>query len=305
MQICHFSNSGNITKYVEHPDGGIVGEALLFYEGKHIDNQKRSHDVPPERIHLLASNTNVDFNQGRDIPLMIEHNRKLVNQDGSIARLGKMASAVSCRPIEEKDLANPRLTNLIGKLGAFAQVHILDKIEAVKNKTIRPISAGIDPINNKFIEISAVADPSLAGAALLFSNPYGTASFSNHGITSYAEAKEKIEAWEKPHQELQKMFDIFVGSIQAIEQQAKEEELGFNLNNLKRQSLEDFTEDLVDYLNISMDEPEQNPENIYTSNPYEPEVINPVPQQYSNEELDYMAAEFTLPRKKRIRLGAN
>ena len=204
MQICQFSNLGNINKYIDHPEGGIVGEALLFYEGQHPDNLRRLHDFPPSRIYALASNTNVDFNQGREIPLMVEHERKLIGKDGTIARMGKMASAVSCRPIEEKDLANPRLKNLVGKIGAFANIHVLDRLEAVKNKTIKPISAGIDPVNNKFIEISTVADPSLAGAALLFSNPYSTASFSNHGIVDYNEAKEKIESWEKPHQELQK-----------------------------------------------------------------------------------------------------
>ena len=300
MQISHFSNSGNITKYIEHPDGGIVGEALLFYEGTHIDNQRRSHEVPPERINLLASNTNVDFNQGRDIPVMIEHNRKLTNKDGSVARLGKMASAVSCRPIEEKDLINPRLTNLIGKLGAFAQVHILDKLEAVKNKTISPISAGIDPVNNKFIEISAVADPSLAGAALLFSSPYSTANFSGHGMMDYGEAKEKIEAWEKPHQELQKMFDIFLGTLQAIAVEQEREVIAFNPNNLKRKALEQFTEDLIDSLDISMEDEEQDPNNIYADNPYDSEVITP---QFSQEDLE--VAIFAHPRKKYVRLGAN
>lgn len=303
MDIAYFSDAGNIVRYRDHPDGGIVGEALIFYEGEHTDNQKRKHKVPPERIHLLATNTNTDYNQGRDIPLKFEHRKSLVNDDGSINEFGKMASAVSCRPIEEQDLANPRLEHLIGRLGAFAQVHILDKIDAVKNKTIRALSAGIDPIANKFVEISAVSNPSLAAAALLFSQAdnYTTANFSQHGLTDYNEAKEKIEAWEKPHAELQKKFDIFLGTLQAIASEQEQEQIAFNPNNLKRKALEAFTEDLVNFLKIDFEE-EGEPEDIYSSNAYEPNLIQQ-PNNFSdgedNDNILNFQAPTTVKRRRR------
>lgn len=298
MSLVYFSDAGNIVRYRDHPEGGIVGEALIFYEGEHTDNQHRKHQIPPERIQLLATNTNIDYNQGRDIPLKFEHRKFLVGDDGGLNEFGKMASAVSCRPIEEADLANPRLQHLVGKLGAFATVHVLDKIDAVKNKTIKALSAGIDPVKNKFVEISAVSNPSLPGAALLFSNTqegtrhealgttnfslvpsaYGLvpniSNFSNHGITDYEEAWEKVVAWEKPHQELQKRFDVFLGTLTAIANQEDIQTVAFNPNNLKRKALEGFVEHLIDYLKIDMDDRQENLEDIYNQNAYEPEIIS-------------------------------
>jgi len=311
MELVYFNQSGaNLTKYVDHPEGGIVCEALLFYEGEHPDNKKQKHLCPPERIHKFAANTNVDYNKGRDIPVMVEHQRKLIDQNGSVNKLGKMASAVSCRPIEEQDLANPRLSHLVGKLGAFAQLHIQDKIDAVKSKTIKALSAGIDPIANKFVEISAVADPALPGASLLFSSPYGDlAAFSTHGMTDYSEAKEKIEAWEKPHQELHKKFDIFVGTIMAIAQSdMNEQQYQFNSKQLKRNALEQFTEDLMDYLDISFDE-EGEEEDIYNSNPYQENLYNQQNQSaFSAEDQGAEVLEFSdikrEKRKKRRKRGA-
>lgn len=253
-----------------------MGEALIFYEGEHTDNQHRKHQIPAERIQLLAANTNADYNQGRDIPLKFEHRKLLIGDDGAINEFGKMASAVSCRPIEESDLANPRLRHLIGKLGAFASVQILDKIDAVKNKTIRALSAGIDPVKNKFIEISAVSSPSLPGAALLFSrtNYNSPADFSTHGITDYDEAWEKVTAWEKPHQELQKRFDVFLGTLNAIEMEKDAQPIVFNPNGLKRKALEGFVDHLIDYLKIEIDGSETNPDDIYNKNPYDSQIIN-------------------------------
>lgn len=301
MTTIYFSSdSTNIIKYIDHPTGGIVGDALLFYEGDHIDNKGRKHSVPAERIQLIATNTNIDFNQGRDIPFKVEHRKTLIDDKGSVNKLGNMSSAVSCRPIEESDLANPRLNHLIGKLGAFAQIHVLDKIDAVKNKTIKAISAGIDPIKNKFIEISAVDNPSLVGASLLFSNYDGTANFAQHGMTSYEEAKEKIEAWQKPHEELMKKFEIFLGVLMAIEHKQDDDSMGFNPLNLKREALEEFTEDMVNYLGITFDdESEQNPEDIYSPNPYDssPYQQTQPQQQYSEKESDNVL-EFNKPFKR-------
>lgn len=310
MEIVYFSKSGaNLTKYVEHPEGGIVCDALLFYEGEHPDNKFKKHSCPASRIYEFAANTNMDYNQGRDIPLMVEHSRKLVGKDGSVNKLGKMASAVNCRPIAKEDLANPRLEHLVGKIGAFAQIHILDKIEAVKNKTIRALSAGIDPKNNKFVEISAVADPSLAGASLLFSNPYSVARFSNHGMVDYQEAKAKIQAWEKPHQELQEMFDIFLGTLMAIEQTQSDDLEDFELRNdqLKKNALENFTEDLIDKLGISYEEPESSPEDIYNTNPYQENLFSTNNRQNfsaADTEADILEFATNKKRTKRNRRGA-
>lgn len=310
MDLAYFSDAGNIIRYQDHPDGGIIGEALIFYEGLHPDNLNRQHKVPAERIQLLASNTNAEYNQGRDIPLKFEHRPSLVDKNGAVNEFGKMASAVSCRPIEEKDLANPRLKNLVGKMGAFAQVHILDKVDEVKKKTIKALSAGIDPIANKIVEISAVSKPSLAGAALLFSqgDNYTTANFASHGITDYEEAWEAITAWEKPHAELQKRFDVFLGNLQAIAAQEETDAIAFNSNNLKRKALEGFVEHLIDYLKIDMEQDEAEPEDIYSSNAYEPNLINPNTRNFNQEKNEDNILNFNQPnnkRAKRSRRGAN
>lgn len=306
MTIVYFAEPaiGLQPKYTEHPEGGIVGNALLFYEGMHKDNVGRPHEVPAERINLFAVNTNRDFNHGKEIPLMVEHSKSLIGSNGAINKLGKMASPVFCRPIQESDLPNANMKELIGKLGAFAQVHVLNRLDEVKNKTIRALSAGIDPINNKFVEISAVAFPALSGASLLFSS--FSANFSNHGLTDYNEAKQKIEAWEKPYQELFKKFDIFAGTLQAIDlEQKSSDELGFNVNQLKRKALEQLTEDLVDYLDISFDETE---EDGYNSNPYDPNLYEQKPKNYSEEKPNNILNfndQSHERRKKRIRRGVN
>jgi hypothetical protein len=299
MSIIYFAEPaiGLQPKYTEHPEGGIVGNALLFYEGMHKDNAGRKHEVPAERINLFAINTNRDFNQGKEIPFMVEHSKTLIGNNGSINKLGKMSSPVCCRPIEELDLPNANMKELIGKLGAFAQVHVLNRLDEVKNKTIRALSAGIDPVKNKFVEISAVAFPALSGASLLFS-----ANFNQHGLTDYNKAKERIKAWETPHQELQKKFDIFLGTLQAIALEQDSDPIAFNPNQLKIKALEQFTKDLVDYLDISFEEVTKK-ENIYNSNPYDLNIVkNHSVQQQDNNLLNFNQKSN---RKKRIRRGAS
>ncbi|MDJ0594429.1 MAG: hypothetical protein QNJ72_31380 [Pleurocapsa sp. MO_226.B13] len=315
MDLVYFSEPaiGLQPKYSEHPEGGLVGNTLLFYEGKHKDNAGRYHQVPAERVNLLAINTNNDFHQGREIPLMVEHSKTLIGANGAINKLGKMASPVYCRPIEESDLPNPKMKDdLVGKLGAFAQVHVVNRLDEVKNKTIRALSAGIDPVKNKFVEISAVAFPALSGASLLFSaGAYG--SPVHHGITDYNEAKEKLEAWEKHYQELLKKFEIFAGTLRAIADLEEKEPLGFNSNQLKRKALEQLTEDLVEHLKISFEETEATSD-IYNPNPYEPNLYQGASQQslssdnkFSQTETDNIVDfnEPTMKRKKRARRGAS
>lgn len=288
MSIVYFASNaiGLTPKYTEHPEGGIVGDALLFYEGIHKDNAGRKHEVLAPRVNLFAINTNQDFNQGVEIPLMIEHSRSLIGSNGTINKLGKMASPVCCRPITEEDLPNANMKELIGKLGAFANIHVVNRLDEVKNKTIRALSAGIDPVKNKFIEISAVAFPALSGASLLF---------SSHGLTDYNEAKQKIEAWEKPYQELFKKFDIFAGTLQAIDLQEKQDDIAFNANQLKVKALEQLTEDLIDYLDVSFDKEQ---EDIYTKNAYGTNLINHS-KQVEDNILSFSAPQSS--RKKRSR----
>jgi hypothetical protein len=323
MSIVYFAEPaiGLQPKYTEHPEGGIVGNALLFYEGMHKDNVGNPHEVPAQRINLFAVNTNRDFNQGKEIPLMVEHSKTLIGTSGAINKLGRMASPVCCRPIEESDLPNANMKELVGKLGAFAQVHVLNRLDEVKNKTIRALSAGIDPVKNKFVEISAVAFPALSGASLLFSaNRNATVNFSNHGLTDYNEAKEKIQAWEKPYQELFKKFDIFAGTLQAIDLEKESSELDFNTNQLKRKALEQLTEDLVDHLHISFEETEESQEkNIYNPNPYDVNMIKNHSETNDNNVVNFNQTSNRKKRdnaimgvlsvsdcrKKRIRRGAN
>lgn len=297
MSIVYFAEPaiGLQPKYTEHPEGGIIGDALLFYEGIHKDNAGRKHEVPAQRVNLFAVNTNQDFNKGKEIPLMVEHSKTLIASNGAINKLGKMASPVCCRPIEESDLPNSNMKELVGKLGAFAQVHVLNRLDEVKNKTIRALSAGIDPVKNKFVEISAVAFPALSGASLLFAENRYQANFSNHGLTDYNEAKQKIEAWEKPYQDLFKKFDIFAGTLQAIDLQEKSSELDFNTNQLKRRALEQLTEDLVDYLDISFEETTTE-ENIYNSNPYDLNTVKNYSVADDNKVLNFNQSSN---RKKR------
>lgn len=282
--IACFNNSGNVIRLSDHPDGGVVVDALLFYEGDHVDKNRQKHNVSKDRLNLLASNTNVDFNKGLEIPLKFEHHRELVSPSGGINNFGKLASPISCRPIEKGDLANPRLTHLLGRAGAFAQVHVLDRVEDVKKKIIKALSAGIDTTSNKFVEVSAVSDPSLAGAALLFSKPWsGYAEFA-HGMTDFQEAWDQVKAWEKPYADLSKRLDVLVGVLKSIEAEENEDEIAFNSNQLKRQAVESFVESIIEYLKIDMeDEAEIESGDIYSQNAYAPSLLK---QQSGNSGMN-------------------
>lgn len=313
MEVVYFAEPaiGLQPKYSDHPEGGIIGSALLFYEGSHVDNAGKAHEVPAERINLFALNTNRDFAEGKEIPLMVEHSKTLIGANGVINKLGKLASPVFCREIQESDLPNPKMQDLVGKIGAFAQVHVVNRLDEVKNRTIRALSAGIDPVKNKFIEISAVAFPSLSGASLLFSARQ-QANFASHGLTDYNLAKERVEAWEKPYQELFKKFDIFAGTLQAIDLEAESSEFNFNTNQLKRKALEQLTEDLVDYLDISFEETNEEESDIYNSNPYDVNVVKNHAAVQHGKVLNFnqtarkkMAPKNSDCRKKRIRRGVN
>ncbi len=312
MATAYFSDAGAIKpKYQDHPEGGIVGNALIFYEGDHIDNARRKHSVPAERIYRLAVNTNQEFNQGRDIPFKLDHRKSLAEKDGSVNKLGNIASEISCRPITEDDLANSRLKHLVGKIGAFADIHVRKLVDSVKDKTVRAISAGIDPVADRFVEVSAVTDPSLAGATLLFSRSEDYAYF-NHGIPSYSEAKEAIQQRQKPHEELLKMHDIFVGALMAIELKEEDRDgVPTNTQAMKRQALEEYVEDIADFLNIDVDGEEEsdlNPEDIYNPNPYDQNLYQP-PQgamggQFSEPEPEEdNLIEFSTQRPKSKRRG--
>lgn len=301
--IIHFSKIAGLEKnYEEAPDGSIYKKALLFVEGDHKDNKGRGHSFPGDRFLRIVNNTNSEFNNGTEIPFMADHSPKLLDDEGNVKKLGTLCSAVECHTIAEDDLPNPKHSHLVGRLGAFGKVKVTNKIQEVINGTIKLLSPGIDPVKDKLVEISAVAFPAIQGLSLYSSDQI---SFSDHGMTSYTEAKEHIEAWEKPQAELQKKFDIFCGTLRAIEAQDEDEEIAFNANNLRRKALEDYAGDLVDYLKISFDE-DTGEEDIYNQNPYAPNVINNQQgQQYSQEETNIVNFSEVPKRTKRTRRGVS
>ena len=300
----HFNKIAGLDKnYEEASDGSIYKKALLFVEGDHKDNKGRSHSFPGDRFLEIVNNTNTEFDKGTEIPFMADHSPKLLDDEGNVKKLGTLCSAIECHTIKEEDLPNPKHKNLIGRLGAFGKVNVTNKINEVVNGTIKLLSPGIDPVKNRLVEISAVAFPAISGLSLYSAQ----ISFGDHGMTSYTEAKEHIEAWEKPQAELQKKFDIFCGTLRAIEAQDEDEEIAFNANNLRRKALEDFAEDLVSYLKISFDE-DAGEEDIYNPNPYAPNVIKNLQQdgqQYSQEETNVVNFSEIPKRTKRTRRGVS
>lgn len=261
-ELAYFDLGTLKADFEQGEENTIVKDALLLIEGTHKDNNGKTHNFTSDRILNIAHNTNKALAKGVELPFMRNHSKK--DDD----KIGEVVSDLQIRKITKEDLPNKKQTHLLGRLGAFAKVEVREAIDKVKNKTIRLLSPGIDPVKDVMIEISSVAFPAIQGLSL----------FSNHGYTSYREAKEQLEASAKLKRELQECFDVFWGVVLAINSDKNEGLQGeSNFEPLLEKAVDDYAQDLADKLGIEIyktgvkdNNPEKSP---YSLNPYSKKVI--------------------------------
>lgn len=287
-ECAYFDSAGGLTLRAGQiaEDDTLIKNALLLVEGTHKDNKGVVHEFPVQRIQRLVDNTNTAIAQGYEVPFMADHSKELLSSVGHLKRLGGLASNLECRVITAQDLPNPKMQHLLGKLGAFAKVAVKNRVDDVKKGLIKLLSPGVDLLNERIAEVSAVAFPAIHGPALF------AAQFS----LDYDEAKEQAEAIKKQRNQAQDCFNILFSVLQSIDAVPQEQMMGVDPKGLKRQAVEKFNKDLIELLDIEADA-----ESPLVQNPTE---LARVGAQYSSEEPDESDVpgdepEEVLQRKRR------
>ncbi|ARV58070.1 hypothetical protein BZZ01_04955 [Nostocales cyanobacterium HT-58-2] len=276
MDTAYFDSAGGLVAVgSQESNNALIKNALILIEGTHKDNKGRVHHFPAERIQRLVDNSNAALATGVEIPLMLDHSKALVSDQG-LRKLGEVSSNLECRIISERDLPNPKMRHLIGKLGAFSKVAIKKYVDDVKNGLIKLLSPGVDIQGDRIAEVSAVAFPAIHGPALFSLN--------------YTEAKEQQGAIRKLKDQCQECFDILFGVIRDIDGADENEMLGINRGSLKRKAVDEFVGDLLSILGLDEEEPEEEQE--------APPPYAPLPAQYSQWDEEEIEEElpFSSPR---------
>ena len=162
-KVAHFSTGFTTAQFQENEDGSVVKRALVLVEGEHKDNKSRSHLFTPERIELIAENSNRAFSSGARIPVLKDHVKT------TDAEVGDIDSPFEVRVISEEDLPDKRHKHLIGKVGIFCEGVVIkakDMVEKVKAGLGKTISPGIDIMSNTIRELSITPTPAIQGLAL-------------------------------------------------------------------------------------------------------------------------------------------
>jgi hypothetical protein len=287
MALIYFDAAGSLAVNSIESNDTLIKEALIIVEGTHKDNKGVVHNFPAIRIKRLADNTNKAFEQGEEVPFMLDHSKELVI-NGELKKLGNWLYPFEVRIITENDLPNPKMRQLIGKLGAFGKAAIRHRIEDVKKGLVKLLSPGIDLARDRIAEVSAVAFPAIHGPALFKAQ---NASFS---ALTYTEAKEQFARINSLRQKAQECFDIVFAVLREIESAPPEQMMGIDPTAFKRKAVDEFTSDFLEILGIEDDGVQvQNPQAAERPSPYE--NLN----QYSSEVEEVVEPTKLKVRKRR------
>jgi hypothetical protein len=183
----------------EETPQSLSKKGLLLVEGTHVDNKKRKWEFPASRLEQIVKNTNAYFNAGNRIPLLRDH----VKTQESV--VGDLEDLVEARIITDEDLPNKRYTNLIGKLGIFANsvaVKATSVIDQVKQGLANTISPGIDMASDVIKEISLTPVPAIGGLSL----------FNREGSTN-ALTWEEVDAEEANMDEVKEEYEEYAEKL--------------------------------------------------------------------------------------------
>ncbi len=282
-------------------DGILTKKALVLIEGEQTDSNQRKHVFTPERLALIAQKTNNYLNSGNRLPIIQDHRK----EQNSV--IGDVTGEFFLKEITEKDLYNPKLKDLVGKVGLFAtEVAIRSKkaIEQAREGLLSTISAGLNLATEEIREISAVPLPAIRGCAMFSKYKKGNAKFALTLADAESEATDLAELKEALDSVTDKFWDVIISISEA-----SEDELGdVNPKELQYQAISDYAERIVDLLGLNApDEAELLQQQLgegvaqpVMNNQYGRMPVAPT-RSYNNNEI---LAAFSMSDMEKI-VGAN
>jgi len=287
-------------------DEPLIRQALVLVEGTHVDSSKVTHDFPAERIQRIADNTNAEYESGKDIPVLLDHNKSVEST------VGRIDSPVEVRPITEEDLSElgtkaSRLKSLVGKLGIFSNNVVLTAkkaIDAFVSNTVRTVSPGIDISKDVIRELSIVPIPAIQGLSLYSED--GMSAGKGLALT-LEEAFTEDRDWEGLEEKFEELSDKFWGVICNIYKAPPEALQTVDPVDLIYQAIDDYSIMISDLLELPTDEEREEGTGIiegsempdYLSN--QQEILRPTLNKYSEETEVSQFAEFSSGLAKVLR----
>ncbi|MBW4635281.1 MAG: hypothetical protein KME30_26320 [Iphinoe sp. HA4291-MV1] len=220
---------------LEYQDG-LVKNALILIEGRHTDRNGNTHTFTADDIREIAENTNSILAKGQEVPLIFDHAKQLY-LNGEIKKFGEVLPCLESRVVEEKDLPKPGMSDLLGKMAIFGKVRVVSRVDDVRKGLIRLLSPGIDLVNRRLFELSAVLFPAIHGPAL----------FSQFSATDYAEAKQQMNANYKLMEQARDCLDVLFSVLRSVDASGNS-----NADMLRRKAFDDFVADLGGLLGLTV-----------------------------------------------------
>lgn len=289
--------AGALTESVSAGDLLTVS-ALAFYEGEHTSMGGQTTTYGKEDLEAIATATNAYLSSGRRIKLYASDNDHLKISQGTA--IGTVEGSFSVEQITSDRLPSPLLADLVGKWGLYCQIKLADEgaIAQFRTGLLREISIGLTA-DNTIIEISAVAMPALAGAALFSLPKQGDYHF---GLS----LSEQIQEDEQAALEMRiwRLWDAFSSVLASIRDATPEELAGRNPDDLRRTAIADLAAGLTAYLSVPAPEQPRDPlpvvpmfstdrgdmtqSNQTPENPVTPAAETPVDQQFAASQFAEM-----------------
>jgi hypothetical protein len=296
MTTAYFDALGALTLVAPKPTSGgfIKKKALLFFEGIHKSNDGRTHTISPQDVEEYARNTNLAMDRGVEFPLILDHSKTIVHKDGKPAKFGEVISDVACRVISERDLPNPKMRHLLGKVGAFAEVEVRDRIEDVQKGLIKLLSPGLNLEEKRFMEASGVLFPAIHGPALFAA------------ALDYDTQRELTKEFGETRQKLNACFEDACRVWANIESADDEQTFGNDKNAMRRSTLEKMSKEMGEILGIEgqQDSPEGE-QPTYNPDPYARQLVNPRASMSEFEtESEEVSPAPVVPLKRRRRTAS-
>jgi hypothetical protein len=246
-----------------------VSKALLFVEGVHVDRKKNRHEFSAERVQRIAQNTNQKIREGDAVPFMRDHSKSSLDVQGHLEP-PEGEDAVYTKIITKEDLPNPKHTHLIGKLGLFTESLVAkskEAIKAIKDKTIKQISCGVDGIADVLVEVSSTPWPAIAGMSL-YSRDVSDMEFSeikldeenpnNDRFYTMESALGLEKAATKKEEELSKLSNALSKVLIAIHLASEEELKGKNPIEESYNALEYFNMEVESLFELVEEDEEED-----------------------------------------------
>jgi hypothetical protein len=279
------------------PDGNtLTKRALVMVEGVHVDSAKRKHEFSADRVQRIADNTNAFLESGGRVPWQRDHKK------GQPDNLGDLEGLLETRIITAKDLPDPRLKNLVGKLGAFTTELVAkgrDVVQQILAGRIKTLSPGIDVVSDVIREISATPTPAIVGLSTFARTP-AVRRKADFALT-WDEMEAETADMDGLKEEFEQLGETFWSLITNISQSSEDELQGADPVELQFNAIDEYNARIADLLQLNTP-----PEDPMAQDPN----AQGLPDQgyaaqrggrFSEFSIEAIEAEFRKPRRDRGR----